>query len=222
MAQVAQFAPQAASLFNNMKTPASIIAGAMVPLGLLAPIPLAHPDGKPEHRLEKMMRRSYTAVAVLALLSEFISVIMATVAVNQLTETVVAPAASVWDLLQRDYDLSWSGTNAHFLFGMFSFAYLVAVRSYFNVGGGLLGRGVAGLAGSSLLYMVAVVNRGVASGSGDGLSYGNSIVSLFRHYAGLVLARKRGGFRPLELGAVALGFGSLVAVALAVFRRGDE
>ena len=121
-------------------------------------------------------------------------------------------------LIKRDYDLYWSGTNAHFIFGMFSFAYLIAVRGYFNLGGGLLGRGVAGLAASALLYMLGIVNRGVASGSGDGLSYGNNVMSLFRHYLALVLARKSGCSRyccfcPMELGAVALAVGSLIMVA---------
>ena len=76
--------------------PASIIAGAMVPLGLLAPVPIQNPGDKPDSRIENLMRRSYTPVTVIALLSEFISVVFATVAVNQLTETIVQPAASVW------------------------------------------------------------------------------------------------------------------------------
>ena len=125
-------------------------------------------------------------------------------------------------LLERDFDLSWAGTNAHFLFGMFSFAYLIAVRSYFNVGGGPLGRGVAGLAISALLYMVGIVNRGVASGSGDGMtSYGSSVLSLFRHYFRLILVRKSGGFRPLELGAVAMMVVSLITVVRAVLDGGN-
>ena len=79
-----------------MKMPASIIAGAMVPLGLLAPVPIRNPDGESESRLETLARRSFTAVTVVALLSEFTAVVFATVAVNQLTETVVEPATSVW------------------------------------------------------------------------------------------------------------------------------
>ena len=135
------------------------------------------------------------------------------------------------DLIQRDYDLSWAGTNAHFMFGMFSFAYLIAVRSYFNVGGGVLGRGVAGIATASLVYMVSIINRGVASGSGvvasdsgdKRLSYGTSVLSLFRHYGGLILARKSGrGFRPLELGAVALMVVSLITVVWAILQESKE
>jgi hypothetical protein len=119
-ASLQQFAPQAVNLFNNMKTPASILAGALVPLGLLAPLPPAEaeppvasvPDGSTQSKgaassharrraglrslLPKILRRSYVVVAVLSLLSELISVMWATVAVNQLIETHVAPAESVW------------------------------------------------------------------------------------------------------------------------------
>jgi hypothetical protein len=101
-ASLQQFAPQAVNLFNNMKTPASILAGALVPLGLLAPLPSAPArvesagPGRGESRVARYLRQSYVAVAVLSLLSELISVTWATVAVNQLIETSVAPAESVW------------------------------------------------------------------------------------------------------------------------------
>jgi hypothetical protein len=50
--------------------------------------------------------------------SELLAVIWATVAVNQLTETVIEPSANVWELLRRPwYDLAWAATNSHFLFG---------------------------------------------------------------------------------------------------------
>lgn len=124
-------------------------------------------------------------------------------------------------LIKRDYDLSWSGTNAHFIFGMFSFAYLIAVKSYFNVGGGVIGSGVAGMAISSLFYMVGIVNRGVSSGSGDGIYYGKSVLPLFRHYISLVLAR-RSSFRPIELGSVAMMMGSLTMVVYGITRPNTE
>ena len=140
------YAPAAASLFNNMKTPASILAGAMIPLGFLSPLPQppAHVaavtataknnnkgknhKGEPSpelllatriHKsLDRMLRKAYLLVTLFSFGSELLAVIWSTVAVNQLTETVVAPAESVWALLKRDwYDLAWSATNSHFLFG---------------------------------------------------------------------------------------------------------
>lgn len=94
--QLKQFAPEAVNLFNNMKTPASILGGALVPLGFAAPLPLRNKDGKPENRFEKGLRLSYTVVAMLSIMSVLISVMWSTVAVNQLIETNVKPAKSVW------------------------------------------------------------------------------------------------------------------------------
>jgi len=93
-ASLKDFAPDAVSLFNNMKTPASIIAGGLVPLGFAAPV--AAKSDKKETRLQKALRVSYSMIALLSFLSQLVSVMYATVAVNQLTETSVAPAESVW------------------------------------------------------------------------------------------------------------------------------
>ena len=138
-AALKDYAPAAASLFNNMKTPASILAGAMIPLVFLSPLPQppAHvaavvpatkrgKNKEPEaplttaiqKSLDRMLRKTYLLVTIFSFGSELLAVIWSTVAVNQLTETVVAPAESVWALLKRDwYDLAWSATNSHFLFG---------------------------------------------------------------------------------------------------------
>jgi hypothetical protein len=72
-------------------------AGALVPLGFLDPLPIQSDDkGKPDTTIRKALRLSYQVVAILSLMSELVSVMWATVAVNQLTETQVAPAQSVW------------------------------------------------------------------------------------------------------------------------------
>merc|ERR1712127_102581 len=101
---------------------------------------------------------------------------------------------------------------------MFSFAYLIGVRAYFNVGGGLLGRGIGGLATAAILHMVSIVNQGVASGSGDGSAYGTSILALFTHYYSLIVSRKR-NYRPLELTSFALTVGSLAAITKAIVQQ---
>ena len=79
--QLAQYAGQAISLFNNMKTPASIIAGAIVPLGFLVPLQLkSEPD---DTVWERRVRRCYQVLSVVTLATELIAVMFATVAVNQ-------------------------------------------------------------------------------------------------------------------------------------------
>lgn len=128
---LSQHAGEAASLFNNMKLPASIIAGALVPLGLLSPLPIQNPDGSKESKVKKTLRYCntpgmlssskqlsskflspknvrinrfyrrmlYTVTAVLSLISELLSVMWSTVAVNKLIETKILPSASVWYVL---------------------------------------------------------------------------------------------------------------------------
>jgi hypothetical protein len=54
--ELSQYAGEAVSLFNNMKLPASIIAGALVPLGLLSPLPIKTPKGTNEGKIKKAVR----------------------------------------------------------------------------------------------------------------------------------------------------------------------
>jgi hypothetical protein len=204
-----------------MKLPASIIAGALVPVGLLVPLDAQSPPGSNENRLEKILRKSYLVVSCLTLVSVLCSVMWATVAVNQLTETAVQPAASVWHLIKRDYDLPWAAVNSHFVLGMWGFSFIIGTRSYFNAGGGQLGMSVAGVACSGLLLMVSIVNRGIAAGSGDGIRYGTNVLSLLAQYTTLLLKRAstKGSFGPLELSSVAILVWSLVTAAQAILSR---
>ncbi len=89
-----QFAPQASNLFNNMKTPASIIGGALVPLAISGPLSMEGPPN--ESRSRQLVRAVYNIIGVLSFTSELLVVIWATVASNKLIETHVAPAESVW------------------------------------------------------------------------------------------------------------------------------
>lgn len=101
--------------------------------------------------------------------------------------------------------------------GMYGFMFMIGVRIYFQVGKGLMGRGLAGLAFSGLMLMVSVVNRGVAAGSGNGMCYGANVMHLIGRYFSLMWlqATKRGSYGPLEMVAI-LG----LAVASADIFRG--
>ena len=205
-AALSQYAPAAINLFNNMKTPASILAGAMVPLGILNTLPKC--QSGTENKLLKVLRHTYLLVSLLSFFSELMAVMWATVAVNQLTETVVAPAESVWHLLKRDYDLAWSGVNSHFVFGMIGFMWMIGVKAIFMVSddrtNNFLSLATYCSVGSALSLMTSIVNRGVAKGSGDGLNYGRNILGLFSNYKILLFkqAFSMTSFGPLEAAAV--------------------
>jgi hypothetical protein len=130
------YAPAAAALFNNMKTPASILSAGMVSLGFLAPFRLSDSMKRSPKLLRRveLLKRAYILVTLVSFCSELLAVMWATVAVNQLTETVVLPATSVWTLLQRDFDLSWSATNSHFVLGKWLvFCYTKSIQTYHTI-----------------------------------------------------------------------------------------
>ena len=214
------------SLMGNMRTPASILAGSLVGLAISFPLPIKTPAGKVESRFEKSLRLTYTVVGVMSMLSQLISIMWATVAVNQLIERNIAPAASVWALLKRDFDLEWAAVNAHFVLGMFGFCFLIGTRAFFQAGGGLMGQSVAGLAISGLLLMISIVNRGVAAGGGKGSGYGATVFSLISHYVFLLAKRATtaGSMGPLEISSIAIFTWSIVVAVRGIGKqsRKDE
>eukprot|EP00545_Synedropsis_sp_CCMP1620_P010925 CAMPEP_0119024514 /NCGR_PEP_ID=MMETSP1176-20130426/32027_1 /TAXON_ID=265551 /ORGANISM="Synedropsis recta cf, Strain CCMP1620" /LENGTH=50 /DNA_ID=CAMNT_0006979835 /DNA_START=1 /DNA_END=150 /DNA_ORIENTATION=+ len=48
-------------------------------------------------------------------------------------------ASSVWDLIQRDFELAWVATNAHFVLGMLGFMWVICSKAYFAANKGPLG-----------------------------------------------------------------------------------
>jgi hypothetical protein len=220
---LADYSSATASLFNNMKTPASIIAGAMVPIGLLNPV--AFDPDKTDGAFATFLRRSYPLVAVMALCSELISVMWATVAVNQLTETKIDMAASVWHLIQRDFEIPWVATNAHFVFGMMGFLWVIGCRVYFMAHKGPIGISAAGMVGSCFLLLTSIVNRGVAAGGGNAeLRFGTNVLSLFHTYSCLLWKRACSpeSFGPLELGAMGVALASLLYGARSCLRSSSS
>ena len=246
---VAQYAGQAASLFNNMKTPASILAGALLPIGILTALPPPREGAEKEHAWLGALRELHLVIASASFCSELLSVMWATIAVNKLTETAVAPAESVFALLMRDCELPWVACNAvscpalpvvlslceppplpprtpgaqHFVFGMFGFMFLIGIRAFLAAASAQFGLAAAGWAASGLALMVSIVNRGVAAGGGDGSSEGRSVLALFTRYAILLTKSafgRVGAAGPLELIAMLLAVASALASARAVRQRG--
>ena len=216
---LADYSSATASLFNNMRTPASIIAGAMVPVGLLSPLAIQPQEN--DGRVEIFLRKSYPFFAVVALCSQLLSVMWATVAVNQLTEAKHVLTTNVWQLIQQDFQIEWVATNAHFVLGMMGFMWVIGTRAYFVANGGRLGTSVAGLVFSCFLLLTSIGNRGVAAGGGAGLQYGTNISALFYTYGRLLIKRACAPktFGPLELGAMAIALVSTISGVLVVISK---
>lgn len=212
---VAQYAPAAASLFGNMITPASILGGAIIPISFASG--LAFYGDEDKSKFAKFLRKTFPLVSVASLASLLISVLWSSVMVNQITENAPALAASVWDLLCRDYALPWAAVNSHFVVGMLGFMWLIGTKAYFMSGQQL---SIFTLAMSAMIMMVSIVNRGVASGGGkEAFRYGQSILGLLSSYLSMLFQRVRTSFGPLECIAIVLFLGSFGSYARFIWNQ---
>mmetsp|Transcript_2001 Transcript_2001/g.3040 ORF Transcript_2001/g.3040 Transcript_2001/m.3040 type:complete len:253 (+) Transcript_2001:132-890(+) len=200
----------AAGLFNNMRTPAALIAGAIVPVGLLTAPELV--KGEPK-RLE-LYKKANCLLAVASLLSEILAITYSTVAINKLAEVQFAPTAGVAQLISKHFELAWIGTNVHFLLGMFGFGLLVGNKAYFTYGGK-----VARIAGcwsvAAFLQCTSIVNQGMAMGSGNvdekSFMFAKNLLFLLFKYVKVAFIKARS--RPLSMTAFAITAYSLFLTA---------
>lgn len=203
-------AAAARTLFANIIGPSAMLAGGLVPLGFLAgPIP----DHTPA--LQKL-RRVYYVLSIASLSNELLAITYATVASNKLTEVAAAPAASVFALIKRDYELQWVGCNVHFLGGLLGFVGMVLIRAY-ALFPAALNRSAAGIGGAALLAMVSVVNAGVAQGDGRGGAFGGNVVSLGMRYLWLLVRNVWQTKGVVALAALLLGVVSLASAGYNLF-----
>jgi len=168
--------------------------------------------------------RLHIVVALISVTSELIVVLWSAVEVNQLTERTFDPAFSVWDLIQRDCDLPWSGINSHFILGIIGFVTMLWMRAYVtllsaNASRSLMAAASSGTA-AALCLCVSIVNRGVETGGGGENTYGSTIIDLISHYGTLLLKAGFGlveadvGPGPLQLCAFGLEITSLCFLLL--------
>jgi hypothetical protein len=196
-ANLGDYSEAAQALFGNLIGPASMLAGGLVPLGFLAgPLP-------EKTNTEKKLRCLYMFLSVFSLGSDLLSIVYATVACNKLTETPAIAAVSAFALIKRDYEVSWLGTNLHFLMALCGSLSMVMIRAFTTFPGPLKAP-AAGMAGSAILLSLSIINRGVSTGDGQGLRFGGSVLTLLGRYLYLLIKKipQRG---PLEISALLVG-----------------
>ncbi|KAL9184750.1 hypothetical protein ACHAXT_012720 [Thalassiosira profunda] len=233
-ATLADYAPAAASLFNNMKLPAAVVTAGMISLGFATRFPELPKDTldkvyPPEtRRLCAKLDRLHIVLGLISVTSELIVVLWAAVEVNQLTERSYEPAYSVWDLIHRDCDLAWSAVNSHFILGIIGFTAMLWLRAYVlllaaKASDKLMIAASTGTA-AALCLMISIVNRGVESGGGNSAdSYGHNIFDLVSHYASLLLqvSTNVDSPGPLQLSAVILEITSLSFMFVVLLQESD-
>lgn len=193
----------ATGLFNNMRTPAALIAGAIVPLGLLTAPGLV----KGEPKKQELFKKANCLLAIASLLSEILAITYSTVAINKLAEVQFAPTAGVAELIANHFELAWMGANVHFLLGMFGFGLLVGSKAYYLYGGK-----VAKVAGcwsvAAILQCTTLVNAGITLGSGnvngDGerFKFAKNLFTLTLTYAKVAFVKAKS--RPLSMASFAI------------------
>ena len=228
------YAPAAASLFNNMKLPASVVTAGMISLGFATRFPELPPDS-----LEKVypaevrarcakFERLHIVIGLASITSMLVVVLWAAVEVNQLTERPFEPALSVWDLIHRDCDLAWSAVNSHYMLGIMGFTAMLWLRAYVlllsvRASSVLMSAASTGTA-AALCLMVSIVNRGVQQGGGTADDrYGDTILDLFWHYGTLLLQAGLDGESPgpLQVSAMGLEMVSLVSLLVVLLNESD-
>jgi hypothetical protein len=190
-------------LFNNMRTPAALIGGSLVPIGLLAAPQIVDGDSK----LDRFMKKTYILVSVASLLSEILAVTYSSIAINKLVEVPQPATADVTELILQSHELAWIGTNVHFLLGLIGFSAIVGCKAYFGGFGSAVGRTVLGWSLAVFFQAVSIVNQGIAMGQGSGgdasTRFASNLFGLILRYIGLVVKGTKGGiFASAAAGAV--------------------
>lgn len=198
------YSSAAAGLFNNMRTPALLVGGAIVPVGLLAAPQL---DKGKDTSQKEFYKELYVMVAVISLLNEILAVTYSTIEVNKLAEIKSAPMTEGVDaLIAHDHELAWLGTNIHFLVGLIGFGLLVGAKPYFLYGKSV-GDITACWALAAILQSVSIVNRGIALGDGSGENTGKFASNLFTltlRYLQLLSLQLNDGILPIVSVSVSL------------------
>ena len=180
-ALLGDYTDAAKALFGNLIGPASMLTGGLVPFWLFSP-PL--PEAK--EKWKQKVRYLYNTLCVWSVLNELLAIMYATVASNSLTRVRAAPAASVFALIERDYELAWIGTNVHFLLGLLGFGGMVMTTVLLRYPP-RLNSALCGMALAACLGMTSIANVGVHEGDGHGRRLGDNMFSLGIRYIGLSL-----------------------------------
>lgn len=182
----------AIGLFNNMRTPAALIAGSLVPLGILGAPTVQKDDSK----TIKFMKKTNVVLGVTSLLSEVIAVTYSSIAINKLAEVESPLTKGCAELIAQHYELAWIGTNIHFLLGLMGFGLIVGSKAYFS-NGVALGRVTIGWAVSAFFQALAIVNRGIAMGHGSSAEvtarFASNFFTLILRYLALVVKSAKSG-----------------------------
>lgn len=204
----ADYVSTASSLFANVRLPASILAGALVPLGFGFVLPADGPAFEPATR--RSLIRMHRLVAIVSYACLLTCIVYSSVSINALVEVGHAPSTSVIDLIRREYELQWLATNVTFLLGLCGTLVMVAIRALLTWEL-VEGQVAVGFCGAALLLMASVVDDQVKLGG-----YSDDLLHLVARSGGMIFDLAASSRSPLLCAALALGAASSVAGGFAL------
>jgi hypothetical protein len=211
------YAAAASALFANVRLPASIVAGVLVPLSFGYVLPREGEVFSP--RTQGALIRVYRVLSIWAYVSLVVAIVDASVAINSLAENAHAPAASVADLIASEYQLPWVAMNVNFLFGLCSVFVLVALRALMTWGSDEA-RVAAGSCAAALLFALSTIDEQVKAGS-----FADGLPQLVCQYCTLTLGVAGASRSPLLIGGMLAAAGSFVGASglvVGAMGAGDE
>ena len=162
-------ASAAIELFQNVRTPAALVATALVPMGFGFPLvaSLGNVD-EGEARNLPVIKRLIALIGLLSLASELLALCVSTNAINRLSQDSFilggdeqSAKTAIEILSKRPYSSFWVGTYTHFMCGVLGLLSIAALRATMMVGAPY-SRPVALLSGAVGLRILATINRGLA------------------------------------------------------------
>lgn len=197
---LADHSAAAVNLFNNMRVPAALIAGSLVPIGILSAPQIDANDSK----TIKLAKKANILLAGISLLNEILAVTYSSIAINKLVEISTPATGSVAELIAQTHLLAWIGTNVHFLLGLMGLALVVGSKAYFAGFGKAVGKAAMGWSIAVFLQSVSIINQGIGMGATDeSARFASNLFTLVVKYLKLLVASARGGI----FASCALGVG---------------
>ena len=138
---VKQFDGAASAVFNNLRTPAALVAGAA--FGGAFGLQLNSADAF----ALALAKRAYVVIAVMALASELLVVVTATCALdamNRADSLVPAETLSCW-FEQNGLELENLVCTVHFFFGVLGLTAMVGLRAWITISCARIAKGTLGL-----------------------------------------------------------------------------
>jgi hypothetical protein len=189
-AVLADHSAAAVGLFNNMRVPAALIAGSLVPIGILSAPQIDPKDSK----IAKIAKKANILLAGISLLNEVLAVTYSSIAINKLVEISTPATYGVAELIAQTHLLAWVGTNVHFLLGLMGFALVVGSKAYFSGFGTAVGKAAMGWSVAVFLQSVSIINRGIAMGGMDeSARFASNLLGLVLKYLRLLVVGAKGG-----------------------------